>query len=512
MPKKFVFRVQNIHLYAVAASVILSFWAIYVDNVINDDGTLYIRTAALISQNNWHGALSLFKWPLYPALISYTSQTTGLGLEHAAFLLNIVLTAVIVVCFIELVRELGGDNKIIVAAMLTILLYPGINEYRSEIIRDTGYVAFYLLSFLFLAKYVKQSNWKLIPGWAGALFMAALFRIEGFVFLGAMPIILQLRRIQDIRVRAGIGIAIAGFLVISMILGMGYWQYRQPVTDIDKLSIDTVAVLFKSGWQFLGSVTSERLDVIETQLLPKYSVDYAPIVLVTIIVIILAHSVISKLTLIFSILSLHAIHKKLFLSFPKTRVVWLSLALLNVAILSFIGTVRLFITSRWPLALSLTLLLAAPFSLAYLYSNWRKQRGAPLKKNWMFPAVCILLFLTAINGLTSFSSKTHIKEAGIWIRDKTPSQTTLLSNSQILVHYSGKQAFLNNYSWAHIIDVMKSNDISNYNYVAVRIRRNEGAREIEVRELLGLESAKTFKNTKGDKVLIFKLSAEPGNY
>ena len=135
-------------LAAALVSLLLSAWCIFLDDVINNDGILYLRTADLIGRGEWQTAVESYKWLFYPLLIAALDKLTGIGLELSAHVLNAGFTALTVAAFISLIRELGGSRSAITAAAVLVLLFPGLNEYRSFVIRDAGFLAFYMLALL----------------------------------------------------------------------------------------------------------------------------------------------------------------------------------------------------------------------------------------------------------------------------------------------------------------------------------------------------------------------------
>ena len=78
--------------------------------------------------------------------------------------------------------------------MLIALAHPVFNEYRAFLIRDPGYLAAYLLAVCYLAKYRWQPCVRYRLAVIGCLIAAALFRVEGLVFLFATPILFSLSR------------------------------------------------------------------------------------------------------------------------------------------------------------------------------------------------------------------------------------------------------------------------------------------------------------------------------
>ena len=149
---------DHIRILAVLISFALSAWAQYSDGIVNRDGILYLEAAAQLEQGQWSAALAVYTWPFYSALIALMSYLTGLGVEPAAHLLDALLFALMVWAFINVVAELGGDRKTLVAAALVVLLAPQLNEHRSDIFRDNGYWAFYLLSLWLFIKYMLRSK------------------------------------------------------------------------------------------------------------------------------------------------------------------------------------------------------------------------------------------------------------------------------------------------------------------------------------------------------------------
>ena len=168
---------RDVRFPAILASLVLSAWCLFLDDVINNDGILYVRTAELISRGEWQAAIGSYKWFFYPLLMAIVGKLTGLSLELSAHVLNAGFTALTVVTFISLVRELGGSRSVVMAAAILVLLFPGLNEYRSFVIRDAGYIAFYTLALLLFVRNLKGPTWWLTTGWIATMVVATLFQI-----------------------------------------------------------------------------------------------------------------------------------------------------------------------------------------------------------------------------------------------------------------------------------------------------------------------------------------------
>jgi len=413
---KLLHRFVDIRVLAVLVSIILSAWAVFLDDVVNNDGTLYLHIAELLDRGEWQAAFQLYKWPFYPFLISLVAKVPGLDYEYAAHLLNAALTALTVVCFISLVRELGGEKTTILAAAIVILLYPGANEYRSFIIKDTGYIAFYLLSLLYFFRSLRSPGWGQVVAWTSSILVAALFRIEGFVFVAMLPLLFYLDR------RAGQGIGVGGFSVLvgaafGLVVVLAWW-FGGGITAPDPKTIGPETIgLLQSLWERTTTAMSTKITLLGETLLTKQASDHAPIVFFASLLVILLTEILGRLTLVNAALVGHALYHRLIFPMTRAKTNWIWLILLNLAILTILVLVRQFVPGRFPLAISLTLMLAVPFSLVALYEHWRDQRTKRQAKNWLFPAVCVLILLFGLDGLYSPTNKAYLKEAGHKLSD-----------------------------------------------------------------------------------------------
>ena len=185
---------------------------------------------------------------------------------------------------------------------------------------------------------------------------------------------------------------------------------------------------------------------------------------------------------------------------------WSMLTLIRRASLSSL-IVRPFLTGRFPLALSMTLLLAVPFSLAALYARWEENRTRGVRRNWVFPLVCALLILTGTDGLYKPTGKRHLKEAGLWLKNHTPTQTTLFSYNPLIFWYSGRSSHERpaRYAWDLVLELARSRRLLQYDYLAVRVKPTQSEQEHSLVEALGKPPAAVFVNRNGDKALIFAL-------
>ena len=495
-------KLHDVRVYAAAASLILSAWAVYIDDVINHDGILYVQAAQLIGRGEWADAVSLHKWPFYSCLIALTSTITGLDLEPAAHLIDALLLALVVTSFITLVQILGGDRRTCVAAAILVLLYPGLNEYRSYVVRDFGYLGFYLLSLAFYFKAQNSVHWRLHAVWFSCAVIAGLFRIEGFALLLTMLILIRAKHWKGrvLYVKASM-VTLAALAV--MFLAFSWWFAAK--------SADGVGDAMRSFVNHMLQPTNRRLQVLSENLLPKYSADHAPIILLVSGITILVVEIVARLTVINAVLVGHAWYRGFLFPLAGAKRIWLSLIAVSLSILIVIVAFNFFLTGRFPLALSLILMLAAPFSLRVLYEDWRAKPRSAIAHNWKFPAVAILMMLTGLNGVTRSTDKGYLKEGALWIEANASPKASLLSNEIVVTHYAGRDVFdeVQPRDMEQTEALLQSDTWHRYDYLALNVNHRKREKAEIWTAQLGLKPVKIFTNRRNDQLLIFSTTAKP---
>ena len=135
------------YLFGLVGSAMIALWAHFAVIVPNPDATLYLRAAEFFVQGDWHGGVSVYRWPFYSVLIAGAMWTTGLDALSAAQATNFLIDFGVVVAIINLARVLSRDNmEIVSSAAFFSVFHPQLTEFSSLIIRDHGYILFFLLS------------------------------------------------------------------------------------------------------------------------------------------------------------------------------------------------------------------------------------------------------------------------------------------------------------------------------------------------------------------------------
>lgn len=169
---------------ALVGSLILSWVAIASGDIVGRDGAFYLDIAQHASEQGAHAALGMFDWPWYAILLGATHKLLHLSVEHCAYLWSVVFLAGTSVLMVDAVRQ--RYPQVAGWACLVMLAMPAVNQFRYDIIRESGFWCFCMLA-LWLAM-----RWHARGGWAGAaaihlaIGVAALFRLEAVVLLVAL--------------------------------------------------------------------------------------------------------------------------------------------------------------------------------------------------------------------------------------------------------------------------------------------------------------------------------------
>ena len=500
----------SLYFITIFASIVLSIISCLHYQPFNIDGILYLQSAQAFVQNGFHAAFNTYPWPFYSILIGIISLFTSLSLENAAFFLNFILTTTIILSFILLIKELGGDRQTQIFAAIVILLFPYLNHDRDNILRDFGYYAFTLISLLMFIRFFKKPDFRIACMWGISAIIATLFRVEGFVLLALAPTALffqtQFRffkRILNIIKIYLLPIICLGLFLIfkpkhnhmfdSNLAGAGYFYYY--LTNVKSLLFTTLnsKITFLNKTLFVNSMISA--DAI------------APFFYSGLLGIFFSY-LISAIGIGYLLLSYHAIRYHLIPTNKNTIIPWTTyLSLTFLTIIAFL-LLEFFLTDRYIFMPGILLVLAAPFSLNTIYNNWRNKKACFTGKRWVFPVICIFLIFNLISSVGHFgTSKVYIRQAGNWLDKNTATNSRIFSNDPQLMYYSHRTFWTDYKILAANSDplfVLRNVDLKKYDYFAIMFERNQLSEKEPVLKLLQTKPIVTFCNKKGDCAWIFQ--------
>jgi hypothetical protein len=420
---------RRIYVVAAALSLALSLWTAWAQFVPNPDASLYLRSAEQFADGKWSAGVGTFRWPLYSLLIAATMTVTGLKALVAAEIINACLAVVATVAFIALIGKLShGDRLAALCAAVVILLQPGLVSDRPSVIRDNGYLAFFLVTLYLVARdeLAPSLRGKLAIG--AAIVISGLFRIEGFALAALVPFYYLLQRPGGLkRPVALIGIVAACLVLVpaAMVWTSGeltFWLQGNFQSD-----------LAARQWASLSTTLMDRLHNLKYDFLYPYGGGnewgaYIGLVLGVMIV-----NIVRSLTIPLAILTVFAFYPRPVMPRAANRfMLWFALA--QLPILFALTFVMLFLDKRYVAGMALVFDIALVFVMAEAIRRFRSDVPARIFTP-IAAAVLIGVFLFAVPKPTKLG---YLKEAGQWIGQELPRPATIVTNDARITYFSGR--------------------------------------------------------------------------
>ena len=501
------FFVWGASIIGIIVSIFLSIWSITIDDVINNDGIVYVRAAEFLSSGDWQAAITVYKWPFYPWLMMLVGDNVGISYKTAGHVLNTIFFSFVVVFFIHTVRSFGGRSRLItLMALFIALAHPAFNEYRAFLIRDPGYLAAYLLAVYYFARYRWQPRGRYSSAAIASLVVASLFRIEGLVFLFAMPVLLLISHSRLTKWRWPRYLV---SLLLVLILGAVYGGYLlAPIDGSTALLIAEEPIrVFGEGWGQIRAGVTGKLSVLQQEFLGPFSADYAYLLFALTVLTVFALSIVAELAIPYTALIGYGLFRRALFNDQQLQRLWLGLILINGIVLVAFALIMLFLAPRYPLAMVITLLITAPFILERLIKDIQKSEIRKLGS-----AFLIICFLWGIgesySGVTNFGRNFHLRDAGYWLHTKTVNTSgPILTNNRRIAYYTsvlGNREVLT-MSGQALLEFSDFVDELGSDYAGIRIQRSDDLLEFELNKAMKSAPVKIFDNNHGDRVLLYDL-------
>jgi hypothetical protein len=482
-------------LAMILANILLSAWCIYVDPVINNDGVTYLAIADTFTQGEWSKAFSYYSWPFYSLFIAALSKLLFVEVETAAYVLNTFFVTSLTLAFVCIVAELSNNNRrIILIALVVVLFFPSISKYRSFIIRDFGYLSCYLWSLYFIFRFCSTLEKKHLIGWISFAGLSCLFRFEGIAFLLIAPYFLILFTANQMphrkKVLSGLSLAIT---IISVALLYWYlndkYNAMMEVARLKGQNIQGLSDLFFANLREHFGEDAAYMNVVATNI---FNVGY---------------ELIRRMAVFYFAFTIVAYLRDWALSSRLLKRVWLVFIVINLAVLIVFSLYNSFLVSRYTMATALTMLILAPFAIDKLWLAYRDRKRLT---RYATVFAFLLLTLASVNGLNVGTSKTYLKDAGLWMKANIPNDSSIYSNNKLLVHYSGldPQGTLTQlYSNELMLQFIKTKQLDTFDYVALDSNVSSKLKDI-IRQTLQFKygrSLQTFNGENGESMLIFEV-------
>lgn len=498
-----LYRDNQVYVFAILTSILLSCLLGYRHSVINPDGICYLLSAEMLGSASLKDVMQLCpqsQWPFYSAMIYVFAQLSHFSYGISAALLNASLSLVSVITFISIVKLLGGNKRVLWLAALVILFDHQFNILRDDVIRDHGFWAFYLISIYLLLKYFREPTWFTALLWGMSLALATLFRIEGAIFLLGMPFVAWFN-VQDAwLVRAKHFIRL-NFPVLTVCFAYIIWQVLHPHPTQELGRVNEVIHQLQHAIFILG----ERFQTVQQALiqfvLPIEAIPDAGVAVFVMWIGLYLYNVAITLSCVYTLLVLYACKNRT--AIKTTPVIW-GYFFFNLALTMIFLAESLFISKRYLIALSLLLMLWVPFAIDDLIQKWSSKRHRVL-----LSCIALLFFVSALGGVVEFGrSKFFVRSAGTFIAETIPVNAKLYVNDFQLMYYTrhfGANIFKVLPAYLQMDNIIHG-QWKQYDYLALRLRKKDNSAIAGLlTELSDIKPVKIFSDMHGNRVAVYKL-------
>lgn len=507
---------DNIPFVAAFLSIILSIIVnITNSNPLNIDGLFYLQAAKTYLASGWNALIGIYPWPLYILCIVWLSNLTQLSLLHSAELLDLIFYAVFIFAFVEIIKELGGSVLAQWCAAILILVYPELNTLRVYVIRDIGYWAFIFIGLWQFLRYSKKPSLSMAIVWSASMFFALLFRVEGFFVWLFMPFALLANHEISWQLRwrqFGQCYIVPAAMIVVILCYVLFWKLHQlTLTNLQSLIYRTsIFDNFRgNGINILLQQWQNINQLIGTHILNQFSVIYAPFFFVGGFFSVFIAQFLALLEPLPIVFSGYAIYKQLLpASLPQRKILYYFTLINFVIPIAWLYT-HFFLSARYFMSLTVTLLLWTPFGLEALITPWKNQQNQRRFRTLLIIMTSAAILIMAVCGLYRFGhSKAYITNAGYWLAANTPNNVNLFSNSQEVMFYANRREDMwkKDYDQFESFSILQNTGWKKYDYLALRINQDDALTVQQLAKQLGTNPVKIFENDRGDEILIYKIN------
>lgn len=497
-----VFLRHDVAAFSAILSLAFSVCAHLADPLLNADGILYLRTAQAFLTDGVAGAFGLYEWPWYSIAIGLLHKLCGISLHLAAQTINAALVSLMVVAFLSLCREAGGDRMTLIFAAMLVLAHSGLNEYRNFVVRDFGFWAFSLLSLLALMRCVHRERHKDVLLWSGFVLAAFSFRTEALLLALLGPFSAFASHAPWKRR------CIAYLKLNWVILALIFLGTASLLIYPDILERIAAASVYQKWAYHLLEMKNEivrSLAELSAAMFNEHGEDFHLLFLLSGLAAIVVAEFLAALGAPVAAVLAYGFWK-LRLSAPM-HIRWPILLYAAASLVYLSGFVLFyrFLQGRHPMLLALLAMLPAPFFLRQIHSkaiHLNRQRV-------FFFALAIVLGASLVDGFVSFGhSKRHLLEALAWMEENAGGNKAVRTNSQNLAFHSGRsvdwdEVLLFEREGERAIEALENSD----GYWLVEVRHDEPELEAALSKKAkggDLLELSRFANSRGDRVIVYR--------
>lgn len=500
---KIIKQLTEQHIYATTAflSLLISLWLFISRDIISRDAVLYVNTAQAFLDGGIGAAFKTWGWPFYSIAIAITHKITGLSLELSAHVLTVILETIISLSFVRLYTVIAFDKARLWVAMLFILTFVTLSNYKGDIWREYGFWAFSLIAIYQFVLYYQTHKTVNAFLWQLCIFIATLFRIEGAIFAILAPFYVLFlsqysfsERIKHLLTLNFIFYSVGFLAVITILLS----------SQLQSIILNNLPpqIVYFSPAEIFGAF-NEAADNLEKYVLPfKYSEEYSYLIIGSGLLTMLLFKLISSFNVIYLGIWLTGTYKHWVDTKTESRIIYYFASIALLILIVFI-TYRLFVSTRYTVFLLLLIGLIftqyLDYFIAYLHQN--KHR------NWLI-ALSIFIAIQFLDSIISTGAKKFpMQYSGEWLVQHIQPGEKIACNESRFTYYSkqncllGKERFYSDYNDADI-QFLKQN---HYSYLLLWVKHKNTALLAKLENDKNLTLLKQFHNKKDDVAMVFKI-------
>ncbi len=466
---------SQLHKLFTSLAMVIACQVIYIQHGwINDDSVLYFEMSRLISLGEWKQALTLFNWPLYPALISAVHLVTRLEMQAAAQVLNVLFFGITTYSFISLIK-LAGGNKMTIACGMFLLLSSAyiVGDVLPMLLRDQGFWAAFLTSIVYFIRFYRDKKLSDALLWQVCAIMAVLFRIEAITFLMFLPFALlkQPQFSTKQRLANFLNINFLNVFALAFILGALFFVPSLQLSDFGRL--EEVVTITPKVFTSITQTFNEKADLMSAKVLGGFFDSYGMISIIVALASILILKVIGLIgwpVAAIMALSRHVGTPTQTMQSDAQRIFcWASLlAVLNACVI----IAGVFVLSgRYIIALGFILLIFAAFQLASLAEQLRaKQINKPWQQILLWLLIVLLTFSAVKNMWPKRAGHNFEQDAAAYLKQHQVPNNQVFFVTPRSRYFAGAPFTSRGYDyWDYTQAAIADSSIYQYEYLALNL-------------------------------------------
>lgn len=510
------------HIFmAVSASLFLSFILCWHGFFLNPDGVCYLSSAAIFHQSGLTAAMhacNQANWPFYAVLIDIVTHLTNGFYLNASYYIDAIFTAATVLIFLLIVQALKGNTRVLWFAAFVILFSHSFDVLRIEVIRDHGYWAFYLASLYAMLRYFQRPSVLAAFLFGCLIFIASLFRIEGLVFVVLLPFVALI--MDKSRGNRLLNFVTLNAFNLLLLLSFTMILEFHPHIFQERYGLGRLPEFYNQLHQGVNLLHERFLtakSLLQTALLPVDGNHDAALLVIFVFLAWYFYSIITCLSLVYTGFLIYTWTNSVILDRRFSKVLFAYLAINIVITIIFLGE-NLFLSSRYTMALILTLMLWVPFGL----DRWLTElsyRKTKMQKGWyaVFYSLMAYTLIAMIFGLYhAVHSKNHLFNASQWLQNEIPFSSSIYSNDNVLSYFAHHEMPDSSDTRRPVesMNTFFSKQWKTYDFIAIHVKNIQRAAAekeyfLKLTQALNIRPIKIFTNHHGDDVYIYKISRQP---